>query len=127
MAEKKKTTTAKTAAKKTTTAKTAAKKTTTVKTAAKKTTTAKTAAKKTNTIKTSEVTSVLAPKTVERLEKISKERNLNNDDDDDDDDEDKIKIFDDSPSLVLDELDIHEIDKKTKLKKNILNDVIELK
>ena len=80
---------------------------------------------KTNTIKTSEVTSVLAPKTVERLEKISKERNLNNDDDDDDDDE-KIKIFDDSPSLVLDELDIHEIDKKTKLKKNILNDVIEL-
>ena len=41
MAEKKKTTTAKTAAKKTTTAKTAAKKTTTAKTAAKKTTTAK--------------------------------------------------------------------------------------
>ncbi len=80
---------------------------------------------KTNTIKTTEVTSVLAPKTVERLEKISRERNLN--DDDDDDDEDKIKIFDDSPSLVLDELDIHEIDKKTKLKKNILNDVIELK
>ena len=79
---------------------------------------------KTNTIKTSEVTSVLAPKTVERLEKISKERNLN--DDEDDDDDEKIKIFDESPSLVLDELDIHEIDKKTKLKKNILNDVIEL-
>ena len=52
MAEKKKTTTAKTAAKKTTTAKTAAKKTTTAKTAAKKTTTAKTAAKKTTTAKT---------------------------------------------------------------------------
>ena len=81
---------------------------------------------KTNAIKTTEVTSVLAPKTVERLEKISKERNLN-DDDDDDDDDDKIKIFDDSPTLVLDELDVHEIDKKTKLKKNILNDVIELK
>ena len=52
MAEKKKTTTAKTAAKKTTTAKTAAKKTTTAKTAAKKTTTAKTADKKTTTAKT---------------------------------------------------------------------------
>jgi len=52
MAEKKKTTTAKTAAKKTTTAKTAAKKTTTAKTAAKKTTTVKTAAKKTTTVKT---------------------------------------------------------------------------
>ena len=52
MAEKKKTTTAKTAAKKTTTAKTAAKKATTAKTAAKKTTTAKTAAKKTTTAKT---------------------------------------------------------------------------
>ena len=52
MAEKKKTTTAKTAAKKTTTAKTAAKKTTTAKTAAKKTTTAKTTAKKTTTAKT---------------------------------------------------------------------------
>ena len=64
---------------------------------------------KTNAIKTTEVTSVLAPKTLERLEKISRERNLN--DDDEDDDEDKIKIFDDSPSLVLDELDIHEIDK----------------
>ena len=51
MAEKKKTTTAKTAAKKTTTAKTAAKKTTTAKTAAKKTTTVKTAAKKTNAAK----------------------------------------------------------------------------
>ena len=52
MAEKKKTTTAKTVAKKTTTAKTAAKKTTTAKTAAKKTTTVKTAAKKTTTVKT---------------------------------------------------------------------------
>ena len=56
MAEKKKTTTAKTAAKKTTTAKTAAKKTTTAKTAAKKTTTAKTAAKKTTTAKTAKKT-----------------------------------------------------------------------
>jgi len=55
MAEKKKTTTAKTAAKKTTTAKTAAKKTTTAKTEAKKTTTAKTEAKKTTTANTNEV------------------------------------------------------------------------
>jgi len=52
MAEKKKTTTAKTAAKKTTTAKTATKKTTTAKTATKKTITAKTAAKKKTTSKT---------------------------------------------------------------------------
>ncbi len=80
---------------------------------------------KANVIKTTEVTSVLAPKNIERLEKISKERNLN--DDDDDDDDEKIKIFGDAPSLVLDELDIHEIDKKTKLKKTTLSDVIELK
>ena len=60
MAEKKKTTTAKTAAKKTTTTKTAAKKTTTAKTASKKTTAVKTASKKTTAAKktTTEKTAV---------------------------------------------------------------------
>ena len=81
MAEKKKTTTAKTAAKKTTTAKTAAKKTTTTKTAAKKTTTAKTASKKTTAVKTASKKTTAAKKTTTEktaVKKTTAEKKTNN-------------------------------------------------
>ena len=70
---------------------------------------------------------VEAPKTVERLEKISKEANerrkAEEEEDDYDDDEEKLTIFDDA-KLELDSMDVHSLDKKLKLEPDpILNDV----
>jgi hypothetical protein len=71
---------------------------------------------------------VEAPKTVERLEKISKEANERRkaeeeEEDYDDDDEEKLTIFDDA-KLELDNMDVHSLDKKLKLEPDpILNDV----
>ena len=67
-----------------------------------------------------------APKTIERLEKIShdanKQRKAEEAEEDDDDDE-KIKIFD-SVNLELDKIDIHSLDKTLKLEPDpILTDV----
>ena len=57
---------------------------------------------------------VHAPKTIERLEEISKIRaeqaRLEEDDEDDDDDEDTLTIFDEAPDLQLDELDVEQLD-----------------
>ena len=64
---------------------------------------------------------VSAPKTIDRLEEISKIRNeqrkLEEEDDEGDDDEDKLTIFGDAPSLKLDALDIQVLDKTLKLEK----------
>lgn len=71
-------------------------------------------------IQKSETSLVSAPKTIERLEKISKEMNEKRkeeeaayEDDDDDDDfgfqQDKIKIFDETPKLELDKLDVNDV------------------
>ena len=70
---------------------------------------------------------VEAPKTVERLEKISKEANerrkAEEEEEDYDDDEEKLTIFDDA-KLELDNMDVHSLDKKLKLEPDpILNDV----
>jgi hypothetical protein len=70
---------------------------------------------------------VEAPKTVERLEKISKEANerrkAEEEEDDYDDDEEKLTIFDDA-KLELDSMDVHSLDKKLKLEPDpILNDI----
>ena len=71
---------------------------------------------------------VEAPKTVERLEKISKEANERRkaeeeEEDDYDDDDEKLTIFDDA-KLELDNMDVHSLDKKLKLEPDpILNDV----
>ena len=70
---------------------------------------------------------VEAPKTVERLEKISKEANerrkAEEEEDDYDDDEEKLTIFDDA-KLELDSIDVHSLDKKLKLEPDpILNDI----
>ena len=71
---------------------------------------------------------VEAPKTVERLEKISKEANERRkaeeeEEDYDDDDEEKLTKFDDA-KLELDNMDVHSLDKKLKLEPDpILNDV----
>ncbi len=72
---------------------------------------------------------ISAPKTVERLEKISHERNeqrkLEEAEDDDEDDDfalEKIKIFDNTPKL--DALDVQILDEKLALEeKPILTDV----
>ena len=68
---------------------------------------------------------VSAPKTIERLEKISREQNerrkLEEAEEDDDDDE-KLTIMGDT-SLNLDTLDVHSLDKEIKLEPNILDDI----
>ena len=71
---------------------------------------------------------VEAPKTLERLEKIAFEQNEKRkaeeaEYDDDDDDEEKIQIFGDV-DLTLDNMDVHNLDKKMKLEPDpVLNDV----
>lgn len=55
-----------------------------------------------------------APKTIERLEEISKTQNEKRkaeEAEEDDDDDDSIKIFNDTP-LILDKLDIHDLNKE---------------
>lgn len=76
---------------------------------------------------TNETTQVNAPKTIERLEKISHDANerrkLEEAEEDDDYDEDKLVIHDASP-ITLDTLDIHDLDKKISTKPDpILNDI----
>ena len=76
---------------------------------------------------TNETSEVNAPKTIERLEKISHDANerrkLEEAEEDDDYDEDKLVIHDASP-ITLDTLDIHDLDKKISTKPDpILNDI----
>ena len=68
---------------------------------------------------TNKSSEVNAPKTVERLEKISEEQNQKRKEeeaeyDDDDEEEERIKIFDDA-KLNLDNLDVHDLNKKLEL------------
>ena len=77
--------------------------------------------------KTQVVETVSAPKTPERLQKISYERNEQRkkdeaEEDDDYDEEDRIKIHS-SADLKLDTLDIHNLDKSLNLEKLLLTDV----
>ena len=71
---------------------------------------------------------VEAPKTLERLEKISKENNERRKAeeaayDDEDDEEERLKIFDDA-NLELDKIDVHNLNKKMNLKPDpILEDI----
>lgn len=72
---------------------------------------------------------ISAPKTIKRLEKISKEQNekrkLEEAEEDDDDDDEKLQIMDNT-SIKLDTLDIHSLDKEVKLEPNIILDSIEV-
>ena len=73
------------------------------------------------------VDSILAPKTVDRLEEISKSRHEQRKlEEAEEEDEDKLTIHSEAPSLILDELDINDIDDKIKLEKTVLHDVITL-
>ena len=85
-------------------------------------------------IQKSESSLVSAPKTIERLEKISKEMNEKRKEEeaayeDDDDDfgfeQDKIKIFDESPKLELDKLDVNDVSSGLELESPPLLDDIE--
>jgi hypothetical protein len=87
-------------------------------------------------IQKSESSLVSAPKTIERLEKISKEMNEKRkeeeaayEDEDEDDDfgfeQDKIKIFDESPKLELDKLDVNDVSSGLELENPPLLDDIE--
>ena len=63
---------------------------------------------------------IAAPKTIDRLEKISKIRNDQrklDEAEEDDDDGDKLTIFSDAPSLKLDALDVQVLDNNLSLKK----------
>ena len=75
---------------------------------------------------TNKSSEINAPKTVERLEKISEEQNQKRKEEEaeyDDDDEDRITIFDDA-KLNLDNLDVHDLNKKLNLEPDpILDDV----
>ena len=93
---------------------------------------------KPTTIQKSEQSLISAPKTIERLEQISKEANEKRkeeeaayEDEDDDDDfgfeQDKIKIFDETPKLELDKLDVNDVSSGLKIKSSpLLDDVEEL-
>ena len=78
------------------------------------------------TNKTSEIN---APKTIERLEKIShdanEKRKLEEAEEEDDYDEEKIVIHEASP-IILDKLDIHDLDKKISTKPDPILDDIEI-
>lgn len=78
---------------------------------------------------TNKSTEVIVPKTIERLEKISKEQNnkrkLEEAEEEDDEDEDRLNIMDDI-SIKLDTLDIHTLDKEIKLEPDILLNDIEV-
>ena len=62
---------------------------------------------------------IAAPKTIDRLEKISQIRNDQRklDEAEEDDDGDKLTIFSDAPSLKLDALDVQVLDNNLSLKK----------
>ena len=77
-------------------------------------------------IKKKTVDTILAPKTIDRLEEISKSRNEQRKLEEEEEDEDKLTIHSEAPSLLLDELDINDIDDKIKLEKTVLHDVISL-
>ena len=83
---------------------------------------------KVSKIKSTRVEEVSAPKSVERLDKIAKENNEKRkleeeEEESDSDDEDKLKIHG-STDLELDNLDIHNLDKKFKIKTEpLLTDV----
>lgn len=85
------------------------------------------------TINTSETTLISAPKTIERLERISREQNEKRKMEEEEDDDiefenDKITIFNDTPKLELDNLDVHSLDEPLKLNNDIvLDDIEELK
>ena len=78
---------------------------------------------------TNKSSEVNAPKNVERLEKISAEQNQRRKEEeeeyDDDDDEDRIKIFDDA-KLNLDNLDVHDLNKKLNLEPDPILDEVEV-
>lgn len=64
------------------------------------------------TTSSSPITTIIAPKTIKRLEEISTERNIQRkieEQEDEDDDEDKITIFGNTQSLKLDVLDIQSL------------------
>ena len=66
---------------------------------------------------------ISAPKTIERLEQISKEQNEKRKlEEAEEDDDEKIQIMDDT-TIKLDTLDIHSLDKEIKLEPNILDDI----
>ena len=90
---------------------------------------------KSSVIKSTDASLVSAPKTIERLEKISKEMNEKRKEEeaeyDDEDDfgfeNDKIKIFNDSPKLELDKLDVHDVTKGLTIDDTpLLDDVVQL-
>ena len=75
---------------------------------------------------TNKSTDVIVPKTIERLEKISKEQNDKRKlEEAEEDDEDRLQIMDDI-SIKLDTLDIHNLDKEIKLEPDILLNDIEV-
>ena len=77
---------------------------------------------------TNKSSEIEAPKTLERLEKISKENNERRKAeeaayDDEEDEEERLKIFDDA-NLELDKIDVHNLNKKMNLKPDpILEDI----
>ena len=82
----------------------------------------------TATIQSNTAKTIIAPKTLKRLEAISAQRHRErkNEDDDDEEEEGKIKILDQSLNMNLGELDVHVLDDKVTLKKELLKDVVEL-
>ena len=72
---------------------------------------------------------ITAPKTIERLEKISEERHkqrMEEEEDEDDEGEDRIKILNKTSNLEFDDLDVQILDKPLKLNKGVELNGVEL-
>ena len=75
---------------------------------------------------TNKSSEISAPKTIERLEKISKEQNEKRKlEEAEEDDDETLTIMDDT-NIKLDTLDVHSLDKEVKLEPNIILDDIEV-
>ena len=82
----------------------------------------------TSAIQSNTAETIIAPKTLKRLEEISVQRHKERKEEDaDDDDDEKIKILDTPVGIKLGELDIHVLDDKVSLQKEVLKDIIPLK
>ena len=83
----------------------------------------------TSAIQSNTAETIIAPKTLKRLEEISVQRHKERKEEDagDDDDEEKIKILNTPVDMKLGELDIHVLDDKVSLQKEVLKDIIPLK
>lgn len=81
----------------------------------------------TSAIQSNTAETIIAPKTLKRLEAISAQRHKERKEDDVEEDDEKIKILDTPVDMKLGDLDVHVLNDKVSLQKEVLKDIIQLK